>query len=250
VGKVRDAGREHLPFDVRFTDPQGEGRLLAQAVIVCTGTWRDPNPAGASGLPALGEATAADRMRYGMPDVLGPGHGGAGRRTLVVGSGHSAIGTLIDLVALAERVPGTTVAWAARNADLSRAYGGGDADQLPERGALGQRAKACVEDGRIRLLAPFAVDEIRHQDTDAVEVHGLDGRAIEVDEIVVATGLRPDLGLLRETEAMPIRTFRLCSAGVRRVPMPSVMSSAAWTARGRHSRARPGSRNRRRCRPP
>lgn len=200
VGKVRDAGREHLPFEVRFTGPDGESRLLAQAVVVCTGTWGSPNPAGASGLPALGEAAAADRVRYGMPDVLGAERSRyAGRRMLVVGSGHSAIGTLIDLVTLAEQVPGTPVAWAVRTADLSRAYGGGAADQLPERGALGQRVRACVEDGRIQLLAPFVVDEIRTLDGGTVEVLDAAGHSLVADEVIVATGFRPDLGLLQET---------------------------------------------------
>ena len=39
----------------------GDGRhaqLLARAVIDASGTWRTPNPLGADGLPALGEAAA------------------------------------------------------------------------------------------------------------------------------------------------------------------------------------------------
>ncbi|MCG7354975.1 FAD-dependent oxidoreductase, partial [Roseomonas mucosa] len=81
AGKVRDAGREQQPFEVRFQSGGQEGRLLARAVIVATGTWGHPNPAGASGLPAVGEQTAADRIRYGMPDVLGPERGRyAGKR--------------------------------------------------------------------------------------------------------------------------------------------------------------------------
>ncbi|MGD0106226.1 MAG: NAD(P)-binding domain-containing protein, partial [Rhodopila sp.] len=97
AGKVRGLGREEQPFDLRFKNAEGlEGRLLARAVVVATGTWGHPNPAGASGLPAIGEEAAADRVRYGMPDVLGAARDRyAGKRVLVVGSGHSAIGTLI-----------------------------------------------------------------------------------------------------------------------------------------------------------
>ncbi|WP_241671255.1 FAD-dependent oxidoreductase [Dankookia rubra] len=200
AGKVRDAGRERQPFEVRFADPEGkQGRLLVRAVIVATGTWGNPSPAGSSGLPALGEREAADRIRYGMPDVLGAECRRFGRRrTLVVGSGHSAVGTLIDLADLARHVPGTTVLWAARSADLTRAYGGGAADQLPERGVLGQRLRHLVETGEVELLAPFAVDEIRRRDGGSLTVLSAEGRAVEVDEMVVATGLRPDLGILRE----------------------------------------------------
>ncbi|PHK94068.1 flavoprotein [Pseudoroseomonas rhizosphaerae] len=199
AGKVRNDGREQQPFEVRFQTGGQEGRLLARAVIVATGTWGHPNPAGASGLPAIGEQSAADRIRYGMPDVLGAERGRyAGKRVLVVGSGHSAIGSLIDLVALADQAPGTTVIWAARSPDLTRAYGGGAADQLPERGALGQRLKAYVEGGRVQLLAPFAVEEVRRQTDGSLDVLDSSGRSVQADEMVVATGLRPELSILRE----------------------------------------------------
>ncbi|SDB22694.1 FAD-dependent oxidoreductase [Belnapia rosea] len=200
AGKLRNAGREQQPFELRFIGADGRARrLLASAVIVASGTWGSPSPAGASGLPAIGEREAADRIRYGMPDILGTDHGRyGGRRTLVVGSGHSAIGTLLDLGRLARQVPGTAVLWATRSADLTRAYGGGSADQLPERGALGQRLRHLVESGAIELLAPFSVDEIRRTEGGALTVQSAEGPAVEADELVVATGLRPDLGILRE----------------------------------------------------
>jgi thioredoxin reductase len=114
-GKVRTAGREAQPFEIRTIDATGcESRLFARAVIDASGTWSSPNPAGASGLPALGEreAAGAGRLRYGMPDVLGTARASyAGKRVLVNGSGHSAAGTLIDLATLQETAPGTRVVW-------------------------------------------------------------------------------------------------------------------------------------------
>jgi NADPH-dependent 2,4-dienoyl-CoA reductase/sulfur reductase-like enzyme len=199
AGKIRDGGREQQPFEVRFQAGAQEGRLLAQAVIVATGTWGHPSPAGASGLAAIGEREAAGHIRYGMPDVLGTERGRyAGRRVLVVGSGHSAVGTLIDLAVLAEQAPGTTLLWAARSADLTRAYGGGAADQLPERGALGQQLRHLVESGAVELLAPFSVDEVSRGRDDSLRIMSLEGRTVDADEMVVATGLRPDLGILGE----------------------------------------------------
>ncbi|WP_253188862.1 FAD-dependent oxidoreductase [Roseomonas mucosa] len=200
AGKVRDAGREEQPFEVRFSDARGtEGRILARAVVVATGTWGSPGPAGASGLPAIGEREAADRIRHGMPDVLGADRDRyAGRRTMVVGSGHSAVSTLLDLAALAGQAPGTSVLWAARSADLSRAYGGGAADQLPERGALGQRLRRLVDTRVVELLAPFFVYEIRRGADASLLVTSAEGGSAEADEMVVATGLRPDLSILRE----------------------------------------------------
>ena len=151
AGKVRTAGRELLPFEVRTLDRAGrEGRLLARAVIDASGTWTSPSPAGASGLPARGERAAADRIRYGMPDVLGAERARyAGRRVLVLGGGDSATGVLLDLAELAAQEPATRVTWARRGGDLARSFGGGAADQLPQRGALGMRLRAA---GRARRL--------------------------------------------------------------------------------------------------
>ncbi|MDN3564153.1 FAD-dependent oxidoreductase [Paeniroseomonas aquatica] len=200
AGKVRNAGRAQQPFEVRFENGQGQqGRILASAVIIASGTWGNPSPAGSSGLPAIGEHQAADRICYGMPDVLGGARTRyAGRRVLVVGSGHSAIGTLINLASLAEQAPGTSILWATRSTDLTRAYGGGASDQLPERGALGQRLQHLVESGTIELLAPFSVDEIWRGPGETLVVQSTEGQVVEVNEMVVATGLRPDLSILAE----------------------------------------------------
>jgi thioredoxin reductase len=203
VGKVRTAGREDRPFEVRFVDGTGrEGRLFARAVIDASGTWTSPNPAGAGGLPAIGERAAAARIRYGMPDVLGRERQRyAGRRILVVGSGHSATGTLLDLADLAREAPGTRVIWAFRTTDRSKLFGGGEADQLPRRGALGLRLRALADAGAFEILSPFTVDMIDAAEDGGLRVSGdQDGaeRAVDVDELVVATGLRPDLSILGE----------------------------------------------------
>lgn len=203
VGKVRTAGREDRPFEVRYIDSAGrEGRLFARAVIDASGTWSSPNPAGAGGLPAIGERAAAPRIRYGMPDVLGRERRRyAGRRTVVVGSGHSATGTLLDLAELAREVPDTRATWAFRTTDRSKLFGGGEADQLPRRGALGQRLRALADAGAFEMLSPFSVDAIESAPDGSLRVFGdQDGtpRDIEVDEMVVATGLRPDLSILGE----------------------------------------------------
>jgi glycine/D-amino acid oxidase-like deaminating enzyme len=202
LGKVRNAGREIAPFEIRL-DAQGrEIRIFARAVIDASGAWGNPAPAGASGLPAMGEQAATSLIRYGMPDVLGGERARyAGRRTLVVGTGHSAIGTVIDFCALAAVTIGTEVFWASRTGDLTRVYGGGDADQLPQRGALGQHLKNLIMAGAVNVLAPFAVDVMQPADDGRLEVisRGEEGaQHITVDQLVVATGLRPDLTLLRE----------------------------------------------------
>ncbi len=199
MGKVKTAGREEHPFEVRFVDGNGnEGRVFAKAVIDASGTWSHPNPAGASGLPAIGERAASNRIRYGMPDVLGLERARyAGRRVLVVGSGHSATGTLLDLATLADEVPGTSVVWAVRSPNFTRIFGGGGNDQLPARGALGERLRGLVESGAFEIVAPFAVDQIMQESGGGLTMIG-EGRTIAVDQVIMATGLRPDLTFLGE----------------------------------------------------
>ncbi len=203
VGKVRTAGRDARPFEVRTVDRSGrEGRLFVRAVIDASGTWTSPNPAGAGGLPAMGEREAADRIRYGMPDVLGAERARyAGRRVLVLGSGHSAFGSLLDLATLATEAPGTRVIWALRKKELDKVYGGGTADQLAQRGALGTRLHELVDAGALEVIAPFAVDEIARSLEGGLLIAGESDdvpTTIAVDELIVATGLRPDLSILGE----------------------------------------------------
>jgi cation diffusion facilitator CzcD-associated flavoprotein CzcO len=119
--KVTTRGHEQAPFLVRVQTSEGEREYFASAVIDATGTWSHPNPLGANGINAIGEAAYAARIAYGMPDVLGTDrHRYAGRRVLVVGSGHSAAGTLLALAQLADEVPGTSMVWAVRGRRWTR----------------------------------------------------------------------------------------------------------------------------------
>ena len=197
--RVRTLGRDSAPLLVRLADGD---EIAARAVIDASGTWRTPNPLGASGLPAHGEPDAASVIEPALPDVLGADRDRfAGRHTLVVGAGHSAANTLLSLVALAEQEPGTRVTWAIRAAAPSRAYGGGAADALPARGALGSSLRGHVEAGRIRLLTGFYVHSV-HSRPAGVQVVSRDPAAVEqrvtVDRIVAATGYRPDHGIAAE----------------------------------------------------
>jgi thioredoxin reductase len=202
IDKVVSHGREERPFVLAVQTATGIRRDLAKAVIDASGTWATPNPLGASGLSADGEARHSDRIAYGIPDVLGRDRSAhAGRTTLVVGAGHSAANVLLDLVRLGETEPDTKAIWATRSTNLARIYGGGDADQLPARGELGADTRDLVESGRVPLVAGFAILSIR-EDGGRLLVDGetADGPGTvgPVDRIVAATGQRPDLSLTRE----------------------------------------------------
>lgn len=203
LDKVKSAGREQAAFLVHYTQG-GEARTLrARAVIDATGTWTQPNPLGASGLPAVGEAAAAANIFYGIPDVAGAQRARyAGRHTLVVGAGHSAANALLALATLAAEAPGTRLAWAVRSPSMKRVFGGGSADALPARGALGASLRRLRDSGTLALHAGLRITQVERTGAQ-LRVHGLDARQQPVvidglDEIICATGQRPDLGLTRE----------------------------------------------------
>ena len=201
--KVRTRGREHAPFLIRAETADGPRQYLASAVIDATGTWSQPNPLGANGIPATGEAALAARIDYGMPDVLGAQRERyAGRRVLVVGAGHSAAGTLIALSQLAQEHPGTSIVWATRGSQLARVFGGGVADGLRARGQLGIRLKALRDAGGLELRQDFRIQALLEAGgrlrVAGEAVHGLVPVIGSIDRIVCATGARPDLAPTRE----------------------------------------------------
>jgi hypothetical protein len=121
----------------------------------------------------------------------------AGKHTLVVGAGHSAANALLALADLAAMEPGTRPAWAVRSAMLTRVFGGGDADALPARGQLGSALKALCDSGRMAFISGLRITEIR-RDGATLTVRGIDAEdqpieLTDIDQIVCATGQRPDL---------------------------------------------------------
>ena len=197
IDKLKDAGRDEAPYQLVVDRNGVELRYLARAVIDASGTWTRPNPIGSGGIPAVGERAHAHRIAYGIPDVLdGARERYAGRRVLVVGSGHSAFNAILDLVTLRDSEPGTEIVWAIRGGAPDRAYGGGGDDQLPARGALGATVRRLVADGSVAVVAGFHTRTISTEDDRLLVEDG--SRRILADEIIAATGFRPDLDLLRE----------------------------------------------------
>mgnify|MGYP003111621201 CR=1 FL=1 len=199
MDKTHSRDRDTTPFVVRVELADGEVRdYQAAGVIDASGTWSTRNPLGTSGLPALGEAAAADRISAPLPDVLGRDRGTfEGRTALVVGAGHSAANTLLNLSELAAQAPGTKIVWAIRGDSAAKVYGGGDADGLAARGQLGSRLRSLVESGAVELHTGFGIAALAPAD-GAVTLTSTDGRTLEADVVVPATGFRPDLDILRE----------------------------------------------------
>lgn len=189
---------QHIRYGARVTaiSPSFELRLsngdqlAARAVIDASGTWLTPNPLGSNGSPARGEleARSAGRVFDGMPDVLGKQRPDfAGKLVAVAGAGHSATGTLLALIELARQEPETRVVWLVRAASPERAYGGGEADALPARGAIGARVKALVRAGKVAVHNGFVIEAVT-----ADNIVSADGRTVAAEVIVNATGAHAD----------------------------------------------------------
>ncbi len=197
---VVDSGRDTASFTVHVATPGGDTCLEARAVIDASGTWDRPNPLGGDGLPAVGESAHAAHIAYRVPDLADPATTDryAGKHIAVAGTGASAKTALIELTTLAARHPGTRISWLVRRSTVGNAFGGGKDDELEQRGALGEHARAAVTDGPTTTLTGFRTTAVETDD-DRLRLTSLDGQALDgVDEIIALTGFRPDLGILSE----------------------------------------------------
>ncbi|WP_230207820.1 NAD(P)-binding domain-containing protein [Microlunatus sp. Gsoil 973] len=90
--------------------------------------------------------------------------------------------------------------WVVRRGSVGGSYGGGEADELPARGALGIRVREAVQAGKIQVVTGFrTVGVDRDHRTERVGLIGSDGSRVDgLDEIVGVTGFRPDMTFLSE----------------------------------------------------
>lgn len=200
--RVVDAGRESEPLIVHLRTSSGAEELVSARVVVdASGTWGTPNPLGGDGLPAPGERAAAEHITYYLPDLREPGTRAryAGRHVVVAGSGHSALTALVAFDQLAAEDPDTRITWLLRRGQLGDTFGGGSADQLPARGALGRRAQSAVDAGRIEVVTGFRTELVERDEQRRLSLISTEGRRVDgADEVVVLTGFRPDLSWLSE----------------------------------------------------
>ncbi len=211
---IGDEDRTRRAFRLLLRHADGrEESASSDVVIDATGVYQNPCSLGDGGLPAAGERSAAARIDYHLPDILGSDRPRfEGRTTLLVGSGYSASTALAALIELRDSA-GTTcgagrpteILWLWRR-DTDSPLPVFENDPLPERNRLAKAANAVVEqppDG-CSTLQGMAVERIA---TDAdrlrVTVRALaDGRSedVTIDRILALVGYRPDLALSRELQ--------------------------------------------------
>ena len=201
VDKLTSGERDRYPFIVVAHGPDGEVRIVAKAVVDASGTWNQPNPVGAGGIPAVGEEEAAAKgiVRYGIPDVFGAERARyANKRVAVVGSGHSAQNVIRYLATLAVEEPETTATWLVRRATTGQMFGGGESDQLAARGELGAGAERLVASGAVDLVTGFRLEQII-ENSGQVHLISTDGiKAGPFDYVIANTGARASFELARE----------------------------------------------------
>ncbi len=202
INKVRTSGRERVPFIISVNQ---EGKIRSyecSGVIDSSGTWQNPNPIGAGGVFATGETENQDKIAYRIPDILNKDKARyAGKKVLVIGGGHSAINSLLDLALLKEEYSTTELHWALQAETLSQIYGGKEDDALEARGALGIKIEHLVNSGQLHIHTPYFIHELisdSHSMTVKGYVRSDYEEIIGVEEIIANTGGRPDLSMLRE----------------------------------------------------
>ncbi len=202
ISKIHSQSREDYPFVIKVLVKGIETTYEASAVIDASGTWQTHNPIGAGGVFATGELENAEKISYRIPDIKGEDlNRYANKSVAVVGSGHSAINSLIDLADIKLDYPGTSLHWILQTPDLSKIYGGKDADELKARGALGTKIEALVNQKALTIHTPVFIEKII-QNVEKINLEGESGAEHwtldNLDEIIANTGGRPDFSFLRE----------------------------------------------------
>ena len=199
-------GRDREPLFVHVRSDDGpEHRLAARAVVDASGTWtRARTRSAPTDYPpsARPTPTVAPRLNYRVPDLDDPAVTAryAGRHIALAGSGHSALTALAALAAPRRtrrqppRHPDHLTASPGHRRRRAGGLGGGTADQLPARGALGLRARAAVESGVIDVRRGFRTAAVDVMDTGTLRLTAEDGSALDdLDEVIALTGFRLDL---------------------------------------------------------
>ncbi|MBE3102886.1 MAG: NAD(P)-binding domain-containing protein [Bacilli bacterium] len=198
LDKMKNAKRDEWPF-VLYVEKNGQTkRIYARAVIDASGTWGHPNPVNADNVWTKEEELLTSYITYGIPDFKRIDRSKfEHKRVAVVGGGHSAINTLLELAQL----EGTKIVWILRKNRVEDLYGGEALDALPARGQLGQRIHQLVDSEKVTVHTPFLIHQVILEDSkltiqgtmkqDETSIHN-------IDKIIANTGSRPDFSFLRE----------------------------------------------------
>ncbi|MDF2066895.1 NAD(P)-binding domain-containing protein [Bacillus sp. Cr_A10] len=199
LDKMKTANRENSSFVIYIEQNGMSKRIEARAIIDATGTWSQPNPINADSIWTKEERELNQHIYYGIPDIKGKHKERyKNKRVAVVGGGHSAINTILELSQLNDEVE---ITWIMRKKNVEDAYGGEDKDALEARGELGSRIHQLVDASHVKVYTPFLIHQLT-KTNDGIgitgESEGSEVTISPVDEIIANTGSRPDFSFIRE----------------------------------------------------
>ncbi len=208
IGRARALKSDHIGEPARASTPfrllvrSGDNEWIATADVVldCSGTYGQPNGLGDGGIPAPGERACAARIFYGIPDLAGADRARfSGAGVLVVGAGHSGATAIRELAQL-DHAP-REIHWLLRRDRPAAAEEIAD-DPLPERARLTSAANRLVQERRVALHRGGSIEQIDARDDrlDVTIALARETRTLTIDQIIVATGFRPDMSLARELQ--------------------------------------------------
>lgn len=201
LDKVKSSNRENAPFIIYVESDEHILNYEVKAVIDATGTWSNPNPVASNGIYTKNEINAREHIYYGIPELKREKERYAGKKVLVVGSGHSSINILLELAKLKEEHSQTEILWVIRKSKVEDVYGGKENDQLAARGELGSRLEKLINAHDISIFTEYQVTDFsKHNDKVSVKGAVKDKIIVieGIDEVISATGSRPDFSFLRE----------------------------------------------------
>lgn len=202
LDKVKTQNRNTTAFELRIERNGIIDFEYAEVVLDATGTWNQPNPIGSGGMPAIGETILWNKVARGIPDIKGREKSTyADKEVMVVGSGHSAINTLLDLADIQNVHSGTKLHWVLRKDDVTKVYGGQEDDGFEARGSLGIKLQTLVDSAKLHIHNPFFIQELDYTDNKFTITGQKNGQTEiigGIEHIISNTGSRPNLEILKE----------------------------------------------------
>ena len=199
--KMKSLHREKQPFEI-YVERNHEIEIVeARAIIDATGTWGNPNPSTSNGVWLNSEKQCENHIEYGIPDITKSVKRYADKTVAVVGGGHSAINTLLELADLQKEFPETKLIWILRKKNVEDAYGGEEKDALEARGALGSKIHSLVDSGKVQVYTPFYTMQVKSMNGQMELAGRYEGEMTiikEIDELIVNAGNRPDFSIEQE----------------------------------------------------